>query len=98
MSRITASMGRWRCKPPIRPPQSRSKSSFIRFVTPHLVAGASRRSGIFGAAHDLAESDSLDADVRDALDQELSWFQANLPIPKKSAFSKGKGICWFKQD
>jgi hypothetical protein len=89
---------RWRRIGDIRAAEHRGRHSYLRFVTPFIVARCSRRSGVFAAAYDLARLHTLEVAVRDGLKAELEWFQEHLPVPQRSAFCRGKGISWFKRD
>lgn len=77
---------------------------YVRFVTP---CGRLRRGldpGLFGAAYDIKHG-RIEAPwpLRDAIREQLFWFDNQLPAPPGAAFrvkSRGRfwsdGICWFK--
>lgn len=79
--------------------------NYVRFITPaRRLRRVQADCGPFGPAYDAVyERDVPDA-IRNAIWQEVEWFNANLPVPKprRDAFcvkSRGRwypdGICWF---
>jgi hypothetical protein len=68
---------------------------FLRFVTGDVHAVSRQPRGVFQSAYDLADSSDVDGWYRDALWDELSWFEVHLPIPPRERFVKGRGISWF---
>jgi sulfur carrier protein ThiS len=77
---------------------------YVRFIVPRR----GRRDvdlGLFRNADINADDSRVHEALRQAIRIELDWFNANLPIPRRSAFlvkSRGcwlpDGICWFVDD
>lgn len=78
--------------------------AFLRFVlsTRHPESGVER--GLFSVAYALRDHPDVAPDDRDALSENLVWFETHLPTPKRfnRSTSKGhdrrntKGIAWFR--
>ncbi|WP_238991678.1 hypothetical protein [Gemmobacter caeruleus] len=82
-------------------------SMFIRFVRPNRLIGSRAREGFFCAAYELRADRLLDPYSAERLEEALSWFRANLSVPKKFSRSAVKshrnleftaGLSWFKED
>lgn len=77
---------------------------YLRFVLPTTNAESGVNEGVFAAAYDLRENGGVSGTSLEELSALLSWFSANLVIPKRfnRTKSKGhyrrstKGISWFK--
>lgn len=74
---------------------------FIRFVTDQLDDDTGRPLGIFAVAYDLLENGTLEEFEKMEIQETISWFKSNLPIPVRFVRSRkphreDKGICWFK--
>ena len=83
---------------------------YVRFLG-HSVANLglrgqpSVRKGIFQTAYPLSRHDGAPAWLRDALREDLDWFDAHLPVPGTGAFWvksrrrwRRQGLCWFRPD
>lgn len=77
---------------------------FLRFVVTDRHPDSGVSDGVFRAAYRLAESSDVAAGDREALRENLAWFEKNLRTPcrfNRSA-SKGwyrrrtRGIAWFR--
>lgn len=68
---------------------------FLRFVTTRVDEDSRRPEGLFTAAYELRDSQTLDPDERKRMDEILIWFNQHLPAPPKK-FSAGRAIFWFK--
>ena len=81
-----------------------SQSIYLRFVLPRKHPASGVRDGIFGAAYELSDSDTLSEAQERELDSLLRWFEFNIDMPFRfnRTRSKGyyrretKGISWFK--
>ncbi|MEM7422744.1 MAG: hypothetical protein AAF334_03420 [Pseudomonadota bacterium] len=79
---------------------------FLRFVRPNTIENLGVREGFFCAAYELRSVLSLEDYTSEQLEDHLSWFRNNLPIPEKFNRSKSKGprdrntagLSWFKED
>jgi hypothetical protein len=75
---------------------------FLRFETYRLDLDSGMPEGLFTQAYALFDSDHLPESQRLAIDEHLSWFRKNLPIPdrfsrkRNSSHKKAHGIAWFK--
>ena len=77
---------------------------YVRFVMEKPVPISGVREGIFAAAYNLKRTGRLSSADEHHLTSLLSWFEKNLPTPKRfnRTRSKGyyrratKGIAWFK--
>lgn len=77
---------------------------YVRFVGPWRGRRGSNL-GMFRGAAWVADDSRVHEALRDAVDEQLDWFRANLPVPKRRFFlvkSRGAwlpdGICWFLDD
>ena len=78
---------------------------YLRFVSPLRSCVRGVDLGIFSGAYECREDDLHPQFLRDAIQEELFWFNEHLPLPTTSAFEvKSRkrmvrvGICWFKSD
>lgn len=79
--------------------------NYVRFITPSWrVRRVDADCGPFRAAYDAMYERDVPEVLRQAIWQEVDWFNQNLPVPKphRKAFcvkSRGRwypdGICWF---
>lgn len=69
---------------------------YIRFVTDELDPDSTRPQGVFAAAYALRDSTYTNDADKARLNSILSWFERNLPAPKK--FDRRGAIFWFKSD
>jgi len=79
--------------------------NYVRFITPTWrVRRVGADCGPFRAAYEAVYERDVPAVLRDAIWQEVEWFNCNLPVPRphKDAFcvkSRKRwypdGICWF---
>jgi len=75
--------------------------SLLRFVAEWPSSGCLRRAGIFAAAYDLRRSDRCLPELSTELNDLLTWFGADLPIPGRFARSRRPhahpvAVSWFK--
>jgi hypothetical protein len=77
---------------------------YVRFVGPWRGRRGSNL-GMFRGASWVADDSRVHEALRNAVHEQLDWFSANLPVPKRGAFlvkSRGQwlsdGICWFLDD
>ena len=83
---------------------------YLRFTSPDalnlgLRGGKLVHRGIFGPAYAVRRDKTYPRYLRNAIREELEWFEDKLPVPSRRHFqvrSKGwwyaQGICWFKSD
>jgi len=77
--------------------------NYVRFITPWWrVRRVAADCGPFGPAYDVLWERDLPEVLRVAIEQEIDWFEKNLPVPPYGSFrvkSRGRwysdGICWF---
>ncbi len=78
--------------------------NYVRFITPARRLRRDIDCGPFGPAYDALDERDVAEVLRLAIEQEIDWFEQNLPVPKprRDAFcvkSRGlwrpDGICWF---
>jgi len=77
---------------------------YVRFVGPRR----GRRGSTLGMFRDswwIVDDSRVHEALREAVQEQLDWFRANLPAPRRRAFlvkSRGvwlaDGICWFLDD
>lgn len=80
--------------------------AFIRFVIRALDSDSGVEAGIFSAAYALRDGSDVSLVDREALAEELAWFEKHLTTPTRfnRTSSKGhyrrstKGVSWFKDD
>ena|SRR5687768_14185565 len=72
--------------------------SYIRFVANDVHPRSRRRLGVFRATGRLMHLGGLAPEEHELLEEELAWFNANLPVPPRPLFQGGRAICWFKTD
>ena len=78
--------------------------SLVRFVLPRSHPDTGVEEGIFGAAYHLRDNAIAPVYDRDLLEDLLSWFKTNLPIPGRFNRTKSKGyyrkktagVSWLK--
>jgi len=63
---------------PSAPP---ARASFVRFAAPDLHQDSQRRRGIFRVAYDLQDNCGLEQVLAARLQDDLDWFEKELPIP-----------------
>ena len=76
----------------------------LRFVLPHAHPDTGVEEGVFRTAYTLRDSPGTRPQDQAALKDLLSWFEANLALPKRFNSSKSKGyyrrktagISWLK--
>jgi hypothetical protein len=76
----------------------------VRFVLSRAHPDTSVEEGIFGAAYHLRDKVRTPVQDRELLEELLSWFSINLPIPERFNRTKSKGyyrkktagISWLK--
>jgi hypothetical protein len=82
-------------------------SKYIRFVCNKKIYGSKAREGFFCAAYELQSNEFIDKIALSQVDECLSWFKLNLPIPDRFNRSASKGawrrettagLSWFKED
>ena len=78
---------------------------YIRFITPWWRMRRDVDCGLFGPAYEATRSERVSEALRIAIRIQLDFFEAELPVPRHSAFrvkSRGRwysdGICWFTGD
>ncbi len=76
---------------------------FIRFVTAERHPPYGHRTGVFQAAYRLARCDQTAPDVRRQLEDTLSWFRTNLPVPDRFTASRDPAavescVSWLRAD
>lgn len=78
---------------------------YVRFIAPVPTARRGVHRGLFGPAYHLLWDDATPESLRRAIDHELRWFEAELPVPRWRAFCVksrkrwlAHGICWFRDD
>ena len=78
---------------------------YLRFISPFEGEWWSCRKGIdcglFQGSRIAREQGLVPSYLKDALSDELGWFNKNLAAPKGRYFDHRKnnvGICWFKED
>lgn len=79
--------------------------NYVRFITPaRRLRRVEADCGPFGPAYDAVWASDVPDVLRDAIWQELDWFERNLPVPtpRRDAFCVksrkrwyAEGICWF---
>lgn len=77
--------------------------NYVRFITPQWrVRRCDADCGPFGPAYDALYERGVPESLRIAIAQEIDWFEANLPVPRRDAFRVksrrrwySDGICWF---
>ena len=77
--------------------------NYVRLITPiRRLRRVGADCGPFGPAYDAAWSRDVPRTLREAIWQEIDWFEDNLPVPDFHAFrvkSRKRwypdGICWF---
>jgi len=79
--------------------------NYVRFITPRpRLRRCGADCGPFGPAYDALWERDVPEVLREAIRQEIDWFERNLPVPKprRDAFcvkSRKRwypdGICWF---
>jgi len=80
--------------------------AFLRFVLSTSHADSGVDDGIFGAAYDLCERHDMSVTEREAIREEVEWFEKHLPTPTRfnRTSSKGhyrrntKGITWLRDN
>ncbi len=78
--------------------------AFMRFVLARRHPDSGVEEGLFSAAYALRTAKDLSPESRRTLEEALSWFERNLPTPKRfnRTGSKGfyrrnaRGIAWFR--
>jgi hypothetical protein len=68
--------------------------TYIRLVTPDRDEDSRQPRGLFSAAYELLHSGELEADDWRRLRDDVDWFVANLPAPKKAPHKRA--IFWFR--
>jgi hypothetical protein len=69
---------------------------YIRFVAPQLDRDSGSLQGVFLAAAEVRDSGCLEPYEYEWLQETLSWFNQNLPVPP--CYKKGgceRALCWF---
>ena len=75
---------------------------FLRFETYRLDLDSGMPEGLFTQAYVLCDSEHLQESQKSAIDEHLSWFRKNLPIPdrfsrkRNSSHKKTHGIAPFE--
>jgi hypothetical protein len=80
--------------------------AFLRFVLSRLDSDSGVEAGLFGLAIRLREDPDISAEDRQALRDELAWFNERLATPERfnRSTSKGyyrrntRGIAWFRDN
>jgi hypothetical protein len=78
--------------------------NYLRFESVQLHASSGKLKGIFAIAYEFHDSSELLPYQHAQLEDLLTWFRKNLPIPKRftSSMSKGRvrghtvGLSWFE--
>ena len=69
---------------------------YVRLVS-HVIDRASRSpQGVFMASGELFERENSGGVYLDMLREVVEWFNRNLRVPPKEAFTDEWAICWFK--
>lgn len=75
---------------------------YIRFITPWWRMRRHVDCGLFGPAYEASRDGEVAESLRVAIRLQLDYFEAELPVPRRSAFrvkSRGRwyadAICWF---
>jgi hypothetical protein len=68
---------------------------YIRFVITQIDMDSHQSQGLFIAAQTLLASGDLSMEERKTLQEELVWFNQNLPSPDKP-YIRGRVIFWFR--
>lgn len=71
---------------------------YLRFVVGRLAPRSRLPMGIFVAAGGLLDRAGLDPAWHDEIEEQLHWFNVELPVPRHEWFRGGKAVCWFKED
>ena len=78
---------------------------YVRFVSPLYAQSRVGAYGLFRGTMWVVYEEDTPAWLRDAVDQELDWFNKHLPRPYYSDFEvrsrkrwRRDGICWFRDD
>jgi hypothetical protein len=76
--------------------------NYVRFITPWWRLRRDVDCGPFGPAYAATRGEAVPEVLRIAIREELDWFEANLPVPRRDAFRvksrriwRNDGICWF---
>ena len=78
--------------------------AFLRFVLSDRHPDSGVENGLFGLAYKLRDDPGVNAEGREALRDNLAWFEKHLPTPNRfnRSTSKGyyrrktRGIAWFR--
>ena len=68
---------------------------FVRFIVHQKIGGESRQVGVFSAAFHLRDEVGLFAHDRKRLNDLLTWFRKELPIPPDDAIPD-QAIFWYR--
>ncbi len=78
---------------------------YIRFLVPGRPVRAGVDCGLFRPAGAVAYDRRTPEPLARAIEHELDWFNAELPVPRRAAFLvksrkrwRDEGICWFRDD
>lgn len=70
---------------------------YLRFETDRMNNDLGIHIGLFQMAYELLNTDEISEEERIALDENLEWFQTNLPVARK--YKRGRrdrARCWIK--
>ena len=76
---------------------------YVRFITPWWRVRRGIDCGLFGPAYDCAREPDVPLVLREALWDQLHWFDEHLPVPSRFCVRSRRrwvsdGICWFLDD
>ena len=77
---------------------------YLRFVFEKIDGRTGKYAGLFTLAYYLRDENKLSTQEEELVQELISWFKSNLPIPekfsrKKNSYHKNThGLSWFKQD
>ena len=68
---------------------------YVRFIVHQKIKGESRRIGLFSAAFHLRDEMGLFAHDRKRLNDLLTWFEKELPVPRDDAIPD-QAMFWYR--
>ena len=69
---------------------------YLRFVVMQIDCDSHQPQGLFIAADMLLKSGDIMADDHKSLQEAITWFNRNLPVPDKP-WIRGRVIFWFRE-
>jgi hypothetical protein len=69
---------------------------YVRLASTYTDTDSGRAAGVFTAAYDLIDSDTISNEDAATIREVLRWFNRNMPPPKESDDFDRRAIYWFK--